>query len=102
MRLPPRTINDRYDVRRAPLAGARTTEETPLVHVLHRPTESVRFFRPRAAVGGTPWRTKIFIIVRIFQERVRARVRTDDGEHSEWCDATLGCGKAACHHRDCC
>ena len=53
VRLPPRTINDRQGVRRAPVARARTTEETPPVRVLHRSAGSVRLCRPRAAVEGT-------------------------------------------------
>ena len=33
---------------------------------------------------------KMLSIIRQFHERMRARVRTDDGEHSEWLDVTQG------------
>ena len=34
--------------------------------------------------------TKMLRIIRNFHDDMRARVRTDDGEHSEWFDATQG------------
>ena len=92
-RLPPRTINDRYAVRRAPIARARTTEENPPVHVLHRSAEittlSDRELLWEVLTGsGVP--TKMHTIIRNFHEGVRARVRTGDGQHSEWFDVTQG------------
>ena len=33
---------------------------------------------------------KMFTVIRQFHEGMRARVRTDDGEHSEWFDVTQG------------
>ena len=33
-------------------------------------------------------------VIRQFHEGMRARVRTDDGEHSEWFDVTLGLRQA--------
>ena len=40
------------------------------------------------ALFGVP--EKMLIIIRQFHEDVRARVRTDDGEQSEWFDVTQG------------
>ena len=33
---------------------------------------------------------KMLTVIRPFHEGIRARVRTDDGEHSEWFDVTQG------------
>ena len=33
---------------------------------------------------------KMLTVIRQFHEGMRARVRTDDGEHSEWFDVTQG------------
>ena len=33
---------------------------------------------------------KMLTVIRQFHEGIRARVRTDDGEHSEWFDVTQG------------
>ena len=33
---------------------------------------------------------KILSVIRQFHEGMRARMRTDDGEHSEWFDVTQG------------
>ena len=33
---------------------------------------------------------KMLVVIRQFHEGMRARVRTDDGEHSEWFDVTQG------------
>ena len=87
VRLPPRTINDRCAARRAPVARARTAEQNPHVHVVHRSAESVRLCRPRAAVDSWLWEvltrsgvpTKMLPITRNFHESIRALVRTDDG-----------------------
>ena len=56
---PPRTINDWYVVRRAPVPRAQRTEENPPVRVLCRPEENLRLCRPSAVLGGTHtvWRT---------------------------------------------
>ena len=35
-------------------------------------------------------------VIRQFHEGMRARVRTDDGEHSEWFDATHGLQARVC------
>ena len=41
-------------------------------------------------------------VIRQFHEGMRVRVRTDDGEHSEWFSTSLmGCGKDVCCHRFC-
>ena len=46
--------------------------------------------------------TKMLTIIRNFHEGMRAHVRTDDDEQSEWLDLTRrGCGKAACYNRHC-
>ena len=51
--------------------------------------------------SGVP--TKTLTIIRNFHEGMRARVCTDDGEHSELFDlmSRRGFGKAACYHRHC-
>ena len=43
-------------------------------------------------MGGTHTlgRTKMVRFIRNFHDGMRPRVRTDDGEHSEWFDATQG------------
>ena len=48
---------------------------------------------------GVP--TKMRTVIRNFHEGMRARVRADDGEHSDWFMSPRGCGKAACYHRYC-
>ena len=53
MRLLPRTINDRYTVRHAPVEITRTAEENSLLRVLHRSAESARLCRRRAVMEGT-------------------------------------------------
>ena len=93
-----RLIPGMYVVRRAPVARARTTEGNPPVRVLNRSAESVRLCRPRAVfvMGGTHVLTrfgvptKMLRIIRSFHDGMRARVRTDDGEHSELFDVTQG------------
>ena len=42
---------------------------------------------------------KMLTVLRQFHESMRARVRTDDGKHSEWFGVTQGCGKVVCCHR---
>ena len=37
---------------------------------------------------GVP--TKMLTVIRQFHDGMRVRVRTDDGEHSEWFDVTQG------------
>ena len=39
---------------------------------------------------------KMLTFIRQFHEGMRARVRTDDGEHSEWFDATHGLQARVC------
>ena len=98
VRLASRALNSRHVVCRAPIARlrARTSEANSLVHVIHRSAESVRLCHPRTAVGGTTVTTlfgvptKMPAEIRRFHEGMRARVRTDDGEHSEWFDITEG------------
>ena len=41
---------------------------------------------------------KMSTVIRQFHEGMRARVRTDDGEHSEWFASLRGCGKDMCCH----
>ena len=41
---------------------------------------------------------KMLTAIRQFLEGMRARMRTGDGEHSEWFDVTQGCGKDMCCH----
>ena len=39
---------------------------------------------------------KMLTVIRQFHEGMRARVRTDDGEHSEWFDVTQGLRQGCC------
>ena len=45
--------------------------------------------------------TKMLPIICYFHEGMRARVRTNDGEHSEWFHVSQGLRHAACYHRYC-
>ena len=91
-----RTINRRrHAVRRGSIARTRTRAENSLIYVLHRPAESVY-----ASLVREPLRwelltrfdvlAKILTVIRQFHDSMRARVRTDDGEHSKWFDVTQG------------
>ena len=42
---------------------------------------------------------KMLTVIRQFHEGIRARVRTDDGEHSEWFDVTQGLRQGVYCHR---
>ena len=71
----------------------RTSEENLAVLALHRSPESIPLRRPRAAMSSAPTfgvLEKVLTAVGQFHESMRARVRTDDGEHSEWFDVTRG------------
>ena len=64
-------------------------------HVLHRPAERAPLCPPRAKYCGIcslrfGVLANMFAVVRRFQDDMRARVGTDDGEHSEWFDVALG------------
>ena len=39
---------------------------------------------------------KMLTVIRQFHEGMRAHVRTDDGEHSEWFDVTQGAAAKMC------
>ena len=57
---------------------------------LHKAYDSVdrELLRVVLARFGVP--EKMLTVIRQFHEGMRARVRTDDGEHSEWFDVTQG------------
>ena len=63
-----------------------------LLHVLHRSAASVRLCPPRVVVEGahTLRHSSEDACIRQFHDRMRARVRTDGGEQSEWFDVTRG------------
>ena len=82
-----------------PTARTRTSEKTPLYMCfidLQKACDSVyrELLWVVLARFGVP--EKMFTVIRRFHEDMRARVRTDDGEHSEWFGVTQGCGKDVC------
>ena len=102
VRLPPRTINDRYAVRRALVARARTTEESPPgVHALH-----IRLCRSRAAVGRSShalaYQPRCLYLSAISSKTCAlACVRMTASTRNDFM-SRRGCGKAACYHHYCC
>ena len=95
MQLPAGAIHHRHAVRSPPTPGTGSTEENPAVHVVRRPPEGLRLGRPRTVVegavlarAGVP--SVMIDVIRQFHDGMRARVRMDDGELSEWFEVTQG------------
>ena len=101
VRFSPSAFDNRHAVRRARTARTRTSEENPPVHVLidlHKAYDSVgrELLWVVLARFGVP--EKMLTVIGQFHEGMRARVRTDDSEHSEL-TSLRGCGKDVCCHR---
>ena len=92
MWLPPRTINDKYVVRRAPVG--RTTEETHqyacFTDLQKNAYDSVDRELPWEVLTRFSVPTMLLTTIRKFLEGMQFLVRTGYSEHSEWFDATWG------------
>ena len=93
VRFSPSAFDNRHAVRRAPTARTRMSEENPLYMCfidLQKAYDSVdrELLWVVLARFGVP--EKMSTVIRQFHDGMRARVRTDDGEHSKWFDVTQG------------
>ena len=93
MRLPAGAIYHRHAVRSPPTPGTGSTEENPAVQCfvdLQRVYDSVdrELLWKVLARAGVP--SVMIDVIRQFHDVMRARVRMDDGELSEWFEVTQG------------